>query len=135
MEFIDDRGLADAGVAGNKNKLRPTAGYNTVEGGKQGADFRFSAVQSLWNQQPVWRILFAKREFVNAMLRFPFIQAAPKIACSASRCLVSLLGGFGEQLHDYRRYRSRSTREPVYSRHRLPPAVGAHEFSRILNGQ
>ena len=39
MEFIDDRGLADAGVAGNKNKLRPAAGYNTVEGGEQGVRF------------------------------------------------------------------------------------------------
>src|SRR5258708_18791634 len=69
------------------------------------------------------------------MLRFPFIEAAPKIAWSASRCLVSLLGGFGEQLHDDRRYRSRSTRQPVYRRYGLSRDVGVNEFHRIRSGK
>jgi len=75
-------------------------GYNAVEGSEQGIDFGFSPVQFLWNQQPVWRVMFAKREFVDAMLRFPFSKTAPKITLEASRCLIALLSRLGEQLHD-----------------------------------
>jgi len=44
MELIDDGGLADTGVSGNKNQLRLSPGYNAVEGGEQGFDFGFSPV-------------------------------------------------------------------------------------------
>ena len=53
--------------------------------------------------QPVWRVVFAERKFVDATSRFPFSEAAPKIALHACRRLVTLLGGLGEQLHDDRR--------------------------------
>ena len=64
------------------------------------SDFGFSPVQFLGNQQPVWRVLFAKRKLVDPTLRFPFGKTAPKIARSAGRCLISLLSRLGEQLHD-----------------------------------
>src|SRR5262245_58435957 len=47
MEFIHDGGLANTGVAGNEHQLRLAAGYNVVEGGKQGVDFACSPVQFL----------------------------------------------------------------------------------------
>src|ERR1700692_2512931 len=44
MKLTDDRGLADAGVSGNKNQLRPGACHDPVEGSEQGVDFGFSPV-------------------------------------------------------------------------------------------
>src|SRR5215831_7373183 len=131
MELIDDGGLPDAGVAGNENEFRPATGYNTVERGEQGIDFRFSSVQFLGNQQSVWRVLFAQWEFVDAMMRFPFSKAAPKIARSTGRCLVSLLSSLGKQLHDDCRNRARNTLQPLAWRHRLSRDMTVHPFHRI----
>ena len=72
------------------------AGDDAVESSEEGLNFGCSPVQFLWNQQPVWRVVFAKREFVDAALSFPFSKAAPKIALSANRCLVAFLSSFGE---------------------------------------
>ena len=44
--------------------------------------------------------VFAEREFDNAVLRLPFGKASLKITLDSSRCLISLLGSLGEQLHD-----------------------------------
>src|SRR6202043_2612746 len=44
VKLMDDGGLADAGISGNKNQLRSGACYNTVEGSNQGFDFGFSPV-------------------------------------------------------------------------------------------
>jgi hypothetical protein len=44
MKLIDDRGLADTGVPGNKNQLRLGACYNAVEGSEQGVDFGLSPI-------------------------------------------------------------------------------------------
>src|ERR1700730_9271239 len=109
MQLTDDGGLADPRVSGNKNELRLAPGYNTIEGSEQGIDFGFPPIQFLWNQQPVWRVMLAQREFVDAMLRFPFSKTAPKIPLDAGRCLIALLGRLGEQLHDDCRNRARNT--------------------------
>ena len=78
MELIDDGRLADAGISGDEHQLRRAARYDALEGGEQGIDLARSAVQFFGNQQPVWRVVFAKREFVDAALSFPFSKAAPK---------------------------------------------------------
>src|SRR4051812_14926245 len=100
MKLIDDGGLANAGVPGNEHQLWPAAGHDAVEGLEQGIDLGLSPVQFLWNQQPLWRVVFAKREFVDASLSRPLSKAAPKIALHAGRRLVSLLSVFGEQFHN-----------------------------------
>ena len=87
-------------------KFRPAAGYDAVEGRKQRLDLGCSPVQFLGNQQPVRRVVFAKREFVDATTSFPFLKAAPKVGFQAGCRLVSLLSGLGEQLHDDCRDRS-----------------------------
>jgi len=38
-----------------------------------------SPVQLFGINRTVWRVVFAKLEFVDALLNFPFMQAAPKI--------------------------------------------------------
>src|SRR3954453_24014611 len=100
MELIDDSGLADTGVSGDEDQLRPATGYNVVERSKKGIDLVSAPVQFLGNQKPVLRVVFAKREFVDAMLGFPVRQTASKITLHAGCCLVSLLSCLGKQLHD-----------------------------------
>src|SRR5260370_32777056 len=112
MELIHNGGLADARVSGNENQLRLTTGDNAVERSEQSVDFGFSPVQFLWNQQPIRRVMFAKREFVDAMLRFPFSKTAPKITLEASRCLIALLSRLGHELHRHCRDRARDTLQP-----------------------
>src|SRR6202034_146505 len=131
MELINDGGFTDAGVAGNKNELRPADGYYAIECSEQGVDFGFSPVQFLWNQQPVWHVLLAKREFDNAMLRFPFSKTTPKITLDSNRGLIALLGRLGEQLHDDCRNRARHTRVPLAGCRRLPCDMAVHQFHRI----
>src|ERR1700733_2112227 len=53
VQLIDDCGLADAGVARAQHQLRPAAGDDAVEGGKQGLDLALSPVEFLRDQQPV----------------------------------------------------------------------------------
>ena len=62
MKLIDNRGFADAGVSGDQNQLRPSAGDNTIERRKQSFNLPLPAVQLLWYQQPVRQIVRAQRE-------------------------------------------------------------------------
>src|SRR5260370_27468127 len=135
MEYIDGGRLADTRVAGNKNQLRPAAGYNAVEGSEQGVDFRFSPVQFLWNQQPVWYVLLSKRKLINPVPRFPFIQTPPKIARSAGCCLIALLSRLGEQLHYDCRNLPRNTRHPVCRWRRLSCDMAVDLLPRVGNGK
>ena len=77
MKLVDDRGLADAGVSGNQHQLRPAAGDDTVEGGKQGIDLGCPTIQFLGDQQPVRSVVFPGREFVDIASGFPFSKATP----------------------------------------------------------
>src|ERR1700693_2846372 len=135
MQLMDDRGLADPGVSGNKHQLRPATGYNAIECSEQGVDFGFSPVQFLWNQQPVRRVMFAKREFVDATLRFPFSETALKVTLDASRCLIALLRRLGEQLHDDCRNRARNTVHLLAWWCRLSCDMTVHQLHWICHGK
>ena len=80
VQLVDDRGLADAGIAGDEHQLRSAAGDDAVEGGEQGVDLALSPVQFLGDQQPVRRVMFAQREGVDPVLSLPFSKAAPEVA-------------------------------------------------------
>src|SRR5882757_11289127 len=131
MQLTHNRGLADAGGSGNENQLGLAAGYDAVERSEQGVDFGFPPVQSLWNQQPIRRVMFAKGEFVDAMSRFPFSETAPQITLEARRCLIALLGRLGEQLHDDCRNRSRNTVHLLTGRCRLSCDMTVQQLHRI----
>ena len=100
VQLIDDRGLADAGIAGDQHQLRRAALDDAIEGGEQGRDLARSPVKLLGDQQPVGRVVFAERKVVDAALTLPFGQAAPQVALETGGGLVALLGRLGEQLHD-----------------------------------
>ena len=71
VQLIDDRGLADAGIARNQHQLRRAALDDAVEGGEQRLDLALAPIQLLGNQQPVGRVLFAEREVVDPALAPP----------------------------------------------------------------
>ena len=66
MQLVDDRGLADAGIARDQHQLRRTALDDTIEGGEQGLDLARPPVQFLGDQQPVRRVVLAQWEVVDA---------------------------------------------------------------------
>src|ERR1700677_4130422 len=131
MELIHHRGLANTGISGNENQLRLATGYNAIERSEQGVDFGFSTVQFLWNQQPIWRVMFAKGEFVDAILRLPFSETAPKVTLDAGRRLIALLGRLDEQLHDDCRNRARNTAHVLAGWCRLSCDMTVHQLHRI----
>jgi hypothetical protein len=119
MQLIDDRGLADAGIARDQHQLRSTALDDTVEGGEQGLDLARPPVQFLGDQQPVGRVVLAQWEVVDGTLGFPFGQAAPQIALNTARGLIALLGRLSEHLQDNRRDGAGDVLQPLAGRHRL----------------
>src|SRR5208282_1958037 len=80
VQFVDDRGFADAGIAGDQHQLRRAALDNAVEGGEQGLDLALSAIQLLGDQQPVGRVVSAKREDIDAAVSLPIGEAALEVA-------------------------------------------------------
>src|SRR6516225_9321366 len=118
MKFIDSGGLADTGVSGNEHQLRPSAGYDTVEGGEQRIDLGCSPIQFLGNQQPVRYVVLAGCEFVDTASSFPFGETAPKVALGTGGGLVALLSSLGEQLHNDRRDGAWEVFQPLAGRRR-----------------
>src|SRR5262249_22696163 len=131
VQFVDDGGFADSGIAGNQHQLRPAACYYTIERCKQGLDLARSSVQFLRDEQTIWSVVLARREIRHAPARFPFSQAAPKIALDAGRSLVSFFGSFGEEFHHDGRDTSRHTLYSFVRPHRMPGDVAMYPFKRI----
>src|SRR5258705_2264058 len=100
MEFIDDRGFADAGISGDHHQLRRAVVDYAIEAGEQGLYLARPSVKLLGKQQPIGRVVFAKRKGVDAPFTLPFGKTAPTITLDASSSLVAFLGGLRDQLHD-----------------------------------
>jgi len=131
VQFVDHRGLADAGIAGDQNELRRAALDDAVEGGEQGLDLVRSSVQLLGDQQPVGRIVRAEREVIDAAVSLPIGQTALEIARHSGGSLVALLGRLGEQLHDNLRDGGRDSVQPLARRQGLPRDVAVDPFHGI----
>ena len=76
VQLVDDRGLADAGIARDQNQLRRAARDHAIEGGEQGLDLALSPVQLLGDQQPIGQIAFAERKGLDAPVALPFGQSS-----------------------------------------------------------
>src|ERR1700761_6638481 len=77
VQFVDQRGFAYARIARHKHDLWPTLRHDPVEGCEQCVNLAFSTIQLFGNQQPVWKVLLAKREFVDVVLRLPLVKTMP----------------------------------------------------------
>src|SRR5215510_7024409 len=103
LQLVDDRGFAHAGIARDQDQFRGTAVDDALEGGKQGLDLASPPVEFLRNQEPVGRVVLAKRKVIDSTLRPPFGLAAAKVAFEAGGGLIAVLGPLREQLHNDRR--------------------------------
>ena len=131
MQFIDDRGFADAGIAGNQNQLRRTALDHAIEDGEQAFDLALSPVQLLRDQQPIGGVVFARREGLNAPVTLPLGQTAPQIVLEAGGGLVALLGGLGEEFHHDLGDDRRDAFQPLRGSDRLSGDMAMDPFHRI----
>src|SRR5262245_46529257 len=100
MEFIDDGGFTDTGIAGNEDQLRRAALDDAIKASEQCLDLPLAAVECLRNQEPVGCVVLAKRKLIDPTMTLTFTMAAPQIAINAGRRLVALLRSLGKQLHD-----------------------------------
>ena len=57
VQLVDDRGLADPGIAGHEHQLGRARRHDTVERREQGVDLPLPAVQPLRHQQSVRRVV------------------------------------------------------------------------------
>src|SRR5262249_56733885 len=100
MEFIDDGGLPDTGIAGHEDQRRRAAVADAIKAREQCVDCPLAAVKLLRNQEPVWCVVIAERKLVEPAMTLPSGKATPQIALNAGCGLVALLGSFRKQLHD-----------------------------------
>src|SRR5262249_5725934 len=69
LQLVDDRGLADAGITRDQDKFRSATVDDAIEGGEQGLNLAPPPVESLGDQQPVGRVVFAEWKLVNPVQR------------------------------------------------------------------
>src|SRR6516165_9002163 len=62
VQFIDDRGFADAGIAGDQHQLKRAATNYPIDRGDQGADLVLPRIHLFLYQQLVLRVVFAQWE-------------------------------------------------------------------------
>ena len=72
MQFVHDRGFADAGVSRHEHEFGRAARHHTVEGREQRVDLARAPVELLRDQQSVRQIVPADRELLDAAVRLPF---------------------------------------------------------------
>src|SRR5471030_2999903 len=135
MEFIDNSGLANTRIAGNKNEFRITSRYDTVERRQQRIDFGCPSVQFLGNQQSVRLVVPARQELVDASTTLPFLETSLKIKLQPHRRLISLFGDLGEQLHNDGRDWTGNAWCPVAWRQRLSCDLAVHPFHWIRSNE
>src|SRR5258708_32491090 len=129
MQFMDDRGFADAGISRDQHQLPPAAVDHAIEANEQGLYLARPSVQLLGKQQSIGRVVFAKRKGVDAPSKLLFGKTVPKITLDAGCRLVAFLGGLCEQLHDDFGYRSRDILRPFTGRQRLSAVNGREPVS------
>src|SRR5262245_52167866 len=100
LQLVDDRGLADAGIARDQDQFRGAIAHDAIERGEQGLDLALPPVESLGDQEPVGRVVFAEWKLVNPALRLPFGLATAKVAFEAGGRLITIFGPLREQLHN-----------------------------------
>ena len=65
VQFIHQGRFANARISGNEHQPRRAAGHESLEGGKEGRDVAFPAVQPLRDEKPVRHILRCEGERID----------------------------------------------------------------------
>src|SRR6516164_11234445 len=131
LQLVDDRGLADAGIARDQDELRRTAIDDAIECRKQGLDLTSPSVEFLGNQQPVGRVSSAQREVGDTTPGSPFGQAVSQVALEAGGGLVAIFGYLGEQLYHDVAYGRWQPGDTLAGRWRLARDMAVHPLHRV----
>src|SRR5262249_37897273 len=134
LQLIDDRGLADSGIARDQDQFRGATVDDAIEGGEQSLYLPSAPIELLGDYQPVGRVVLAEWKVVNPVLRLPLGLAAAKVVLKAGGGLIAVLGPLCEQLYNDRRDGAGDFVQPLRGRHRLPGQVAVHPFHRVGGG-
>ena len=135
VQFVRNRGLANAGIAGHEHELGRTLGHDALEGREQGVDLALPPVQPLRDHEAVRGVVHAGRERVDPSGRLPCCLAPAKVSLDPSGGLIALLGGLREKLHHDRRELGWYRNHPFAGRDRLSRDVAVNPFHRIGGGE
>jgi hypothetical protein len=105
LELVDERRLADAGVAGDEHELRCASGDHAIEALEQEGNLRLSTIELLRDLEALGGVPLAQGERLDPPAGAPLREAPLQIALEAARALVAVLGHLGEQLQDDTRER------------------------------
>ena len=98
VQLMDDRGLADPGIAGDEKENRRAGGDHLSECREQGFAFSITPIEFLRHQKPVRRVARTESERGDASPSFPFVETPLEIGFHTGRSLIALFGGLGEEL-------------------------------------
>ena len=135
VQFVDHRGLADAGIAGNQDQFGRAARHHPLERGAQRADFRLAPIQFFGNTQHIGSIVGAQWKRLDTAGPFPCTEAVSQVRCHASGGLVTVLCGLGEQFHDDGGDRRRQAGDALGGRHRSARDMAVHQLHQVGGGE
>src|SRR3984957_13998507 len=135
VEFVHQRGLADAGIAGDEHELGCAIRHDPVESAEQRLDLVLPAIKLLRHDETFRGIVRAQRERLYAVMGLPVREALPQIDRETSGGLIPVLSGLGQELHYDRRERPWDARDPLVGRKRAAGNVAMHPFHRIGCGE
>ena len=69
VQFVDDRGFADAGIAGDQHEFGRAIGHDPIERGDKAFDLRFASIEFFGDQQPVGPVVCAPSGNVSMSCR------------------------------------------------------------------
>src|ERR1043166_2175130 len=98
VEFLNQRGFANAGIAGHQHTGR-LALAGLLKGAQEFTELLFPTVETLRHDEEVRPILLAKRKHGNGSMACPLLGAVLKVGPQAQGTLIPLLSSLGQQLH------------------------------------
>ena len=71
VQFVDDRGFADAGIAGHQHEFGSAVGHHAIERRDERVYLALAPVEPFRDQQPVRHVVRTGLELVDAAVRLP----------------------------------------------------------------
>src|SRR5262249_25579676 len=118
-------------ISRHQYQLRVIGEHDAIERGEQSVNLAFASVQLFGNQQAVWCVVLAKWEGVDTALPLPIVATATKVALDTDSCLITLLCGLSEQLHDDRRHGRGDVLHALAGRCSMPRDMAVHPLHGI----
>nr|WP_231906458.1 hypothetical protein [Cupriavidus gilardii] len=134
-QCVDQRGLADTGIAGDQHHPALARIGDVGISGFELRQLGVAAIESFAEAESFGRFARPGGKRPNRPVGLPLRQATGKIGCQPARALVAVARALAEQFHhdvgELRRHRF----TPVHGRSRLPGQMAMDPFRRARCGQ